>query len=251
MTVMPRIISRKRQPTTRGFAAPKGFSHIINTRPNPKTLTPRAPAAPTPFSPTTSSAPSIGTQSQSIPQSDPRDAQYFNDVAKLNQYYSTQKTSLTASGEELVRNLAKNNNLLAEQQPKDELASKQNANKAGLFYSGALGKNLGDIAQSYARRRSDLQSEFESNKGTLSRNLTDLETNYGPNGLLRNDALLGGVGRASESDFNNASALAATNSAAPISAIPYSTQPGTSKAGVPGTWHIYPGGRKVFVAKRK
>lgn len=251
MTVMPRIVSRKKQPTTRGFSAPKGFSQIINARPNPTTFAPRPPSAPTPFSPTTSSASSIGTQAPSIPPSDPRDAQYFNDVAKLDQYYSTQKSSLTASGEELVRNLNKNNTLLAEQQPKDELASKQNANKSGLFYSGALGKNLGDIAQSYARRRSDLQTDYESNKGKIERSLTDLTANYGPTGLLRNDALLGGVGRATANDQNNALALAATQSATPAAALPYTTQAGTSKAGVAGTWHIYPGGRKVFVTKRK
>lgn len=249
--MIPRITSRKRQPTT--FAYPKGtnaFTHLGTLRGMSQTAA-RAPSAPTtPFSPTPSSAAGIGGQSPSIPQSDPRDAQYFNDVAKLDQYYSTQKSSLTASGEELARNLTKNNAALAEQQPKDELSSKQNANKAGLFYSGALGKNLGDIAQSYARRRSDLQTEYEGNRGDIARRLTDLESNYGPSGLMRNDALLGGVGRASASDQDNALALAAQPGPAAAASVPFTTQPGTSKAGVPGTWHIYPGGRRVFVARR-
>lgn len=254
MAIMPRVTVRRSQPTTRarkpiltpGQAA-FGRAHGISIG------TPSAPSAPQPFSPTASSASSIGN-TPSIPQSDPRDAQYFNDVAKLNQFYSSQKGDLTASGQELARNLTKNNALLAEQQPKDELGAKQNANNAGLFYSGALGKNLGDIAQSYARRRSDLQSSYESNAGTIKRRLADLDANYGPNGLLRNDALLGGIGRASASDQVNAMGLAAQTSpvsasAAPAS-LPYTTQPGTSKAGVAGTWHIYPGGRKVFVARR-
>jgi hypothetical protein len=265
MTVMPRIISKKRQPTT-SFATPKGFPKILNTRPNPKTFAPRAPSAPTtPFTPTPSSAAAIGTPAPTIPQSDPRDAQYFNDVAKLDQYYSSQKSNLTASGEELARNLTKNNSLLAEQQPKDELTSKQNANKSGLFYSGALGKNLGDIATSYARRRSDLQTEFESGKSKIDRSLTDLTANYGPTGLMRNDVLQAGIARAAALDQQNAMALAASQSAAqgaaapvpsaapaaaPAGALPYRTQAGTSQKGVPGVWHIYPGGRKVFVAKR-
>lgn len=254
--MIPRVVSRRRQPTTRPITGPSVVSRVQQPITGRGRLSPSAPAAPTapqPFSPTPSNASAIGAPSPSIPQSDPRDAQYFNDVAKLDQYYSSQRSNLTASGQELARNLTKNNSLLAEQQPKDELASKQNANKAGLFYSGALGKNLGDIAQSYARRRSDLQTDYESNQGKISRQLTDLDSNYGPSGLMRNDALLSGIGRASASDQNNALALAANTSAAapvPTASVPYSTQPGTSKAGVAGTWHIYPGGRKVFVAKR-
>lgn len=260
MTV-PRVVSRRTQPTTRARTsiltpgqAAYGRAHGISIG-NPK------PISPTPFAPTGSSAPAIGTPAPSIPPSDPRDAQYFNDVAKLDQYYSTQKSNLTASGEELARNLTKNNSLLAEQQPKDQLSAKQNANKAGLFYSGALGKNLGDIAQSYARRRSDLQTDFESNRGKIDRSLTDLNANYGPSGLMRNDVLQAGIARATANDQANAMALAASQSAAPAAgpaaapaaapaSLPYTTQPGTSKAGVPGTWHIYPGGRKVFVARR-
>jgi hypothetical protein len=253
--VIPRVVSRRNQLTTRARTpsispgqAAYGRAHGISIG-NPKPIT-----TATPFSPSPSSAPAIGSQSPSIPQSDPRDAQYFNDVAKLDQFYSSRRADLTASGQELSRNLVKNRGLLAEQQPKDELGAKQNANKAGLFYSGALGKNLGDIAQSYARRRSDLQSEYESNSGKITRNINDLDTNYGPNGLLRNDALLGGIGRASASDQVNAMGLAAQAGPAPTTAapasLPFTTQPGISKAGVAGTWHIYPGGRKVFVARR-
>jgi hypothetical protein len=208
---------------------------------------PLAPQGPTPFSPTTSQAGSVGNNSSAIPQSDPRDAQYFNDVAKLDQYYQTNKANLGASAQELARNLTKNQAELAEQQPKDELSAKQNANKAGLFYSGALGKNLGDISENYAKRRSELQTGYESQSGSIARQLQDLETNYGGNGLMRNDALLGGVGRATAAD--QANALSYVQNQPPPSAIPYTTQQGTSKAGVPGVWHIYPGGRKVFVRK--
>jgi len=210
---------------------------------------PTAPKAPTPFSPSPSQAGSVGNNSAAIPQSDPRDAQFFNDVAKLDQYYQTNKANLGASAQELARNLNKNRAELAEQQPKDELSAKENANKAGLFYSGALGKNLGDISENYAKRRSELQSNFEAGQGSIARQLQDLEANYGSSGLMRNDALLGGIGRATAADQQNALSYVQQQQPAAPSSIPFTTQAGTSKAGVPGVWHIYPGGRRVFVRK--
>ncbi len=44
------------------------------------------------------------------------------------------------------------------QQPRDQQAARESANKAGLFYSGTLGKNLGDIATQYAQRQADAQA---------------------------------------------------------------------------------------------
>jgi hypothetical protein len=233
--VTVRVTARRQQPTTRARAnTVNPFTHLgtlrmitqSGRRPT-SVATPRAPSAPTPFSPTSSSAPTLGTPSATpAAQADPRDAQYFNDVAKLDQFYTSRKADLTASGEELARNLTKNNSLLAEQQPKDELSAKQNANKAGLFYSGALGKNLGDVAESYARRKSDLQSSYESSKGTLDRQDADLEANYGAGGLLRNDVLAQTIARQTAADQANAEALAAQQSAAPQpQETPVSTTP--------------------------
>lgn len=245
----PRITRRVQQPSY--GTLPKRFPSTnfgtYTQRGLTKHLSPGVATPPaTAYAPTASAAPSIGT-TPAAPPADPRDSQYFNDVAKLDSYYTSRRADLTASGEQLTRDLAKNNQTLDEQQPKDTLSAKQNANKAGLFYSGALGKNLGEIETSYAKRRSDLADSFKDATGANTRALNELDTNYGPSGLMRNDALLSGIGRASSLDqtlgVNNGLAAQA---AAPT-ALPYKTQAGTSKTGVKGMWHIYPGGRKVFV----
>lgn len=282
MATVPRIISTRRQPTTK--AKPLKTIGVLNRRPPANLLkAPAAPSAPT-YTPTASSAASVGSPAPTPPAAaDPKDAQYFNDVAKLDQYYASNKANLSASGQELAANLAKNRSLLDEQQPKDQLAAKQNANKAGLFYSGALGKNLGDIATSYARRKSDLQTDFESNQGKINRQLSDLEANYGSQGLIRNDVMLQSIARARAQDEANAAAyaqqVAAQQQAAPAGggAAPAAAAPAPASGppkftgvlagnyvapqmwdprgfysignyGKPGqTLHIYPDGRKVLV----
>lgn len=250
MARIPRITSIKRQPTTRPspygsrttFAT--GANQWMKATQNGTRPIKFAPAAPTPVSPVASGATSIGGSAQAA-QADPRDAQYFNDIAKLEHFYAGRRADLQAAGESDARELQKSNVLLNEQQPKDTLSAKQNANKAGLFYSGFLGKNLGEIETSYARRRADLQSNYQNNQDTRARQLQDLEANYGPQGLNRNDILLGAAGRQSERDVAlGVGSVPDVAAAGPKSPLPYKTQ---SAPG--GVWHIYPGGRRVFVRK--
>lgn len=246
MAVRPKLISTKRQPTTRpgagvnwnNIAGSKGASWWKGWGAKP-------PAAPSAFTPVGSSASSIGGGAAAPAAPDPRDAQYFNDLAKLEQYYTSRKAEIGAAGESASRDLARSNTLLSEQQPKDTLSAKQNANKAGLFYSGALGKNLGEIETSYARRKTQLNEDYEAGVQARNRQLTDLEGNYGANGLNRNDVLLSAVGRQTERD----QAQGVPSAAAPTS-LPFTTQAGRSKTGAFGVWHIYPGGRKVFVKSK-
>jgi hypothetical protein len=198
---VPRITSRRRQPTTRGGG-------LISQKlpggglfgPAPKKFAP-APAAP--VSSVGSSAASIGGGVPAPAAPDPRDAQYFNDIAKLEQYYATRKADLQAGTDQDVRDLATSNQALNEQRPKDDLSAKQNANKAGLFYSGFLGKNLGEIETSYAKRRADLQTKFQDNANARARQSADLEANYGATGLNRNDILLAANARQTERDLAN------------------------------------------------
>jgi hypothetical protein len=161
-----------------------------------------APAPAAPVSGVGSSAAGIGGVSAPAAP-DPRDAQYFNDIAKLEQYYATRKADLQAGADQDVRDLATSNQALNEQRPKDDLSAKQNANKAGLFYSGFLGKNLGEIETSYAKRRADLQTKFQQNADARARQVKDLDDNYGINGLNRNDILLAANARQTDRDLAN------------------------------------------------
>lgn len=244
--MIPRVTSRTRQPTTK----PK--TYLPGTWGRPRPGVPQVAGSTPNYTPPTPSQPSQ-TSLPSTPAADPRDPQFFNDIAKLNQYYTSQKANLTASGAELARSLVKNNQFLDEALPKDRLKAKQGANDAGLLYSGALGKNLGEIETGYARRKSDLQTDYANKRTAILGQLSDLEGNYGPQGLMRNDALLQGIGRAASMDqILGAGAGGGASTQAPAAAanLPFTTRAGTSKSGVPGVWHIYPGGRKVFVAKR-
>lgn len=207
----PRITSRRRQPTTYSYpGGQNAFTHLGTL----KGLSQRgssafspgankfAPAPAAPVSSVGSSAAGIGgVSAASAP--DPRDAQYFNDVAKLEQYYATRKADLQAAGDKDARDLATSNQALDVQRPKDDLSAKQNANKAGLFYSGFLGKNLGEIETSYAKRRADLQTSFQDNAAARARQSADLDANYGANGLNRNDILLAANARQTERDVAN------------------------------------------------
>lgn len=205
----PRITSRRRQPTTYGY--PQGqnaFTHLgtLKGLSQRSMLGPGANKfAPAPAAPATSvgsSAAGIGgVSAASAP--DPRDATYFNDVAKLEQYYATRKADLQAGSDKDARDLASSNQALDLQRPKDDLSAKQNANKSGLFYSGFLGKNLGEIETSYAKRRADLQTSFQDNANARARQGADLEANYGANGLNRNDILLAANARQTDRDLAN------------------------------------------------
>jgi len=198
--MVPRVISRRQQPTYGKL--PKRFPSVNFGSYTQRGLTrhqnvPSAPAAPSPFTPVAGNAGAIGSTASSESAPDPRDAQYFNDIAKLNQFHNQRAVDIQTALNEGQQSLTKSNTLLAEQQPKDTLAAKENANKAGLLYAGALGKNIGDIETSYARRRSDLQGAYEKNRAGLLRQYSENDVNFG---LNQNDILLNSIGRQSERD---------------------------------------------------
>jgi hypothetical protein len=248
-TTPPRVISRRRQPTTRGLAprATNPFVSLGGLR-GMNQAARLAPSAPTPVQSTAGLIGGSGsTPAPSQANADPRDPQYFNDLAKLEQFHTQRQADVQASINEGQRALTKNNMLLAEQQPRDTLAAKQNANKAGLLNSGFLGKNLGEIETSYARRKADLQQNFTTNQASLLRQYAGNNADYY---LGQNDALLGGIGRATDRDAQfGVGAASGIPVPAAASSLPYTTQPGVSKTGVKGEWHVYPGGRRVFVRR--
>jgi hypothetical protein len=91
----------------------------------------------------------------------PLDAQYFTDVAQqrfraqqqLNQLGTQSAYARTDFQEGLRRQ--------AQQQGQDIQATRENAAREGLFYSGQLGKREGDVNTQYARRTGDLRLNFD------------------------------------------------------------------------------------------
>jgi hypothetical protein len=77
----------------------------------------------------------------------------FARTQKLNQ--------LSTEDQYGAQDYAENLSRLRAQRPKDELAAKESANRQGLFYSGALGKDLGNLATSYGQRESDMTLQNE------------------------------------------------------------------------------------------
>lgn len=51
---------------------------------------------------------------------------------------------------------------LAAERPKVEQSTREGANQQGLFYSGQLGKRLGDVATDFNQREADLQTEYQN-----------------------------------------------------------------------------------------
>lgn len=218
----PRVTKRVQQPTTVGnygrFPSTNFGSYTqrgLTKHPNYAVQGPRAPSAPT--APVGSSASTIGAPA-TAPTADPRDSQWFVDTAKLDQYYTARKADLQAADDTDTRELAKNQGLLNEQMPKDQLSAKQGANKAGLFYSGFLGKNLGDIETSYARRRTDLQNAYNDAVAGRGRQRQELEDLYGANGINRLDILEQAKARAAQNLLDNPPAGEDPNSPAAIAA---------------------------------
>jgi hypothetical protein len=92
------------------------------------------------------------------------DSEYFAGAAQrafaLNQGLAAndaEATQLAAARTEALRRLS-------DQQPRDESAATIGANKAGLLHSTTLGNSLSDLAQSYIRQRSDVQSTYDTNE---------------------------------------------------------------------------------------
>jgi uncharacterized phage infection (PIP) family protein YhgE len=90
------------------------------------------------------------------------DAQYLAQAAQaqfqrqqqLDQIKAQHEAGLSAYNESVRR--------ASEDVPQQRQQVSQSANKQGLFYSGQLGKQLGDYETMVARQRADLQNQFSS-----------------------------------------------------------------------------------------
>lgn len=155
-----------------------------------------------------------------------------------------------------ANDLAEARRRLLEQQPKDEQAAKEAANRQGLFYSGVLGKQLGDIETSYARQIADQQAAYARREAARLAAIDALKQ-----GAPLSDAAITAdeIGRQETRDAATAAAGGLAPPASTTTATPAPTSPSPAAAplvlsgydsrGHKGEWHIYPGGRKVFVRK--
>lgn len=228
------------------------------------------------------------------PAPDIRDPEYWLNLANIKQYYGTAQATLQAEStqDELARDRALG--ILGLKGPTDKFKSgnydaggvqnqgtyysdirktEEGANKAGLFYSGILGRDKGDILTSYEQRRGGLVEEEKGRQDLRDISGRDLLAQYGPGGIQERTALETARQRQLERDANNPGLGALTGSLVPTNAagnpvkgagptLPVSQPQVGGYSGVNGTWdprgfwvimsggkkiHQYPDGRRVVV----
>lgn len=120
-----------------------------------------APAAPPAPRPTAIAAPvaPARTAAQFTP-----DAQYIAEAAQQQFNRTNSVNQLNAQSESERSNLAEAIRRLTEDAVGQRQGVREGANKQGLFYSGQLGKRLGDLESQIARQRADLQSDFDQSE---------------------------------------------------------------------------------------
>jgi hypothetical protein len=132
----------------------------------------------------TPAAPAPGPQQQAVadyqqaPASYAPDAQYYADAAQRlfqkNQQLASFDTAHTRDTTQLNEALRQ----MRAQQPLDEGKASVGASKAGLFYSTALGNQLGSIAKTYAQRQSTAQTQYAQAEQARAAARAALEQGY-------------------------------------------------------------------------
>lgn len=117
-----------------------------------KRAVPHAPAqAAVPSSSTTTNAPPV----------DPRDAAYYNAVAKLQFQANQQLAGLDQQDAYATADLRNALDRLHAQQPIAQQNTENTANAQGLFYSGQLGSRLGQLNAQYAQQEGDMDQNAQ------------------------------------------------------------------------------------------
>lgn len=73
--------------------------------------------------------------------------------------------------------------------------AQEGANKAGLFYSGISGRDIGDIKTSYAQRAGELTQNYQNAEDARAIDRRDLEGNLGPGGIAERRVIQEGADR--------------------------------------------------------
>lgn len=90
------------------------------------------------------------------------DASYIAQAAQAQFNRTNQINQLNAESESQRSTLQESIRRLMENAVGQRQSTKETANKQGLFYSGQLGKRLGDLESQIARQRADMQSDFDA-----------------------------------------------------------------------------------------
>ena len=128
-----------------GLAAPGQGSGFSGLAPAPKPTTPVAPQQATP--------PKASATSTAAPSS-PLDSTYYENLAANQLKVNNSINSLNATSQNDNTNLQSALAQLAYQQPRDQLATEEAANRRGALYSSVEGQQQGDLLNKYQTKRS-------------------------------------------------------------------------------------------------
>jgi hypothetical protein len=195
------------RPAVKAPAAPSVF------KPGAPQATPGGASAPTPFrfpNGTAPWAPAVAaTAAPSAEAFEPAtDSAYGSAIAQLLANKNAAETNLVAAGRRAAEDRSRNLGLLTEGRSKSKTAVTQSANKSGLFYSGKLGKDLGDVDTDYSRRENDVNTAFGRGEEDRAAQLANLTSAFNAS---QRDAYQSAweryIGQAAASDTPSTSAL--------------------------------------------
>jgi hypothetical protein len=115
----------------------------------PAAAAPAAPAAPRDYAAEAAANPDVW-----------KDSTYNTALANLLNQKVQGESQIETAGRRAVQDRDQNLGLLAEGRGKAKTQTTQSANNRGLFYSGILGKQLGDVDTDYGRREGDVNQSF-------------------------------------------------------------------------------------------
>lgn len=107
-----------------------------------------------------------------------RDSDWSTAMANLLNADQTGRSNLDTADRRAKGDRDENVSLLAEGKGKSRNATTQNANNQGLFYSGILGKRLGDVDTDYGRRTADVNKAFTQGTQDRATAHTNLGSTY-------------------------------------------------------------------------
>jgi hypothetical protein len=107
-----------------------------------------------------------------------KDSTYNTTLANLLSQKSAGETTLDAAERRASEDKSKNLGLLQEGRGKSKAQTTESANSRGLFYSGALGKQLGEVDTDYGRREGDVNTAFARGEEDRASSRSGLQTAY-------------------------------------------------------------------------
>lgn len=162
--------------------APGGSWHVYA---NGKRVFVRAGAPRAPSAPSAAAAPTIPTLTAPPPSvaGTPLaplgpDASYLTGIARLRHQINQRNSELSRESTEDKTNYEENLRRLNEHEPVAGQRADESFNQQGLFYSGKLGEERGNIAKQYARQRADALQGFQGRENARAEARRALEAGY-------------------------------------------------------------------------